>query len=218
MDEEALEKRFHHMLNSGEIYGTYNQDLLRYQYQCCHRVDKFNATPDTVEGFKEREKILRETVGTYGEGLYILPPVKANFGLKHVHFGKNVFVNFNVNFVDDADVFIGDNTLIGPNCTIATAEHLISPRIRSHHLQYNRSIHIGNNVWIGAGAIILSGVTIGDNSIVGAGSIVNKDVEPNTIVVGNPARVLRKITEEDDRFYDRGKEIPQEILDKYLKD
>jgi len=218
MDEEAMEKKYHTMLNSGEIYDCFNEELLMYQYQCCHRLDAYNATPDTVEGFKERDKLLKETVGTYGEGLYILPPIKANFGLKHVHFGKNVFVNFNNNFVDDADIFIGDNTLIAPNCTIATAEHLISPRLRKHNLQYNKPIHIGNNVWIGSGAIILSGITIGDNSIVGAGSVVTKDVEPNTVVVGNPARVLRKITEEDDHFYNRGKEIPQEILDKYLKD
>ena len=218
MDEDAMEQKFHTMLNSGEVYDCTNSELLMYQFYLCNRLGEYNATPDTVEGFQEREKILKKIVGTYGEGLYILPPIKANFGLKHVHFGKNIFINFNANFVDDGDVFIGDNTLIGPNCTIATAEHMISPRLRKHGLQYNKPVHIGNNVWIGSGAIILGGVTIGDNSIVGAGSVVTKDVEPNTIVVGNPARVLRKITGDDDRFYDRGKEIPQEILDKYLKD
>ena len=111
--------------------------------------------------------------------------------------------------------------MIGPNCTLATSIHPVSPRLRKYKIRRNRQIHIGCNVWLGAGAIILRGVTIGDNSIVGAGSVVTKDVPANVIVVGNPARVLRQITEEDDGEYqssDRfegGKPIPQAMLDKY---
>jgi len=104
--------------------------------------------------------------------------------------------------------------MIGPNCTLATAIHPVSPRLRKYKIQRNKPIHIGRNVWLGGGAIILPGVTVGDNSIVGAGSVVTKDVEPNTIVVGNPVRVLRKITADDD-LYEGGKPIPPELLEKY---
>ena len=122
--------------------------------------------------------------------------------------------NFSCCFVDDGDIYIGDDTMIGPNCTLATSIHPVSPRLRKYKIQRNRQIHIGRNVWLGAGAIILPGVTIGNNSIVGAGSVVTKDVPANVIVVGNPARVLRQITEDDDRF-EGGKPIPQAMLDKY---
>ena len=149
--------------------------------------------------------------------LYIIPPVYANCGLRHVHFAKDVVVNIDCKFVDDGDIFVGNNTLIGPGCTFATADHPISPRLRKHVLQRNKPIHIGENVWFGSGAIVLPGVTIGDNSIIGAGSVVTKDIPANVIAVGNPARVIREITDEDDRMAS-GKPIPQDVLDKYLQD
>jgi len=217
MADNDFEKKCDKLLNSGELYDSNDMEIVGYMFQSCQKIYDYNQTRDTPEGFQERDKILREITGTYGEGLFILPPIHANWGLKRVHFGKNVFINFNANLVDDADIYIGDNTMIGPNCTIATAQHPISPRLRMRKYQYNKPIHIGKNVWIGSCATILPGVTIGDNSVVGANSVVTKDVEPNTIVVGNPARVLRKITEEDDRFYDKGKSIPQDIIDKYLQ-
>ena len=150
----------------------------------------------------------------YNEGLCILPPVYANFGLNHVFFGKNVFVNFNSTFVDDANIYIGDNTLIGPDVNIATAIHPISPTLRRYGLQYNKQVHIGNNVWIGANATILPGVTIGDNTIIGAGAVVTHDIPKNVIAVGNPAKILREITEEDYLYFDK-KPIPKEILETY---
>lgn len=203
-------------LNSGELYDCIGEELIAYQHELVQKLNDFNRTSDTPKGLEEREHILKEIVGTYGEGLYILPPVSANFGLHNVHFGKNVTINFNVSFVDDGSIYIGDETMIGPNVSIITAQHPVSPGLRAYSLQYNKPVHIGKRVWLGAGAIILPGITVGDNSIVGAGSVVTHDVEENTIVVGNPARVLRKITAEDNRYYDHGKEIPQEIIDKYL--
>ena len=157
---------------------------------------------------------MKEAAGTYGEGLYIIPPIYANCGLANVHFGKNVIINFNANIVDDGDIFIGDDVMIGPNVKIAAACHPISPKLRKHKLQYNKPVHIGNNMWIGMGACILPGVTIGDNSIVGAGAVVTKDVPENVIVGGCPARVLREITDKDNEYFD-GKKIPDEILEKY---
>jgi len=209
-------EKYHYLLNSGEIYDSVDSELIEYQGELVKKISEFNHTSETPEGHKKREKILREVLGTYNEGLYIIPPIFANCGLRNVHVGTDVVINFNANFVDDGDIFIGDDCMIGPNVSIATAVHPVSPKLRKHKLQFNKPVHIGNNVWIGAAATILPGVTIGDNSIVGAGSVVTRDVEPDSIVVGSPAKLLRKINAEDDIFYDGSKKIPKEILDKYL--
>ena len=204
------------MANSGEIYDSVDEDFIAYQHLIVQRINDFNSTPDTEDGIKRREAILREAMGTYGENLYVIPPVYANCGLTNVHVGRNVVINFNCTFVDDGEIFIGDDCMIGPGCNLATSIHPISPRLRRHKLQYNKPIHIGNNVWFGAGVTVLPGVTVGDNAIVGAGSVVTKDVPSNAVVAGNPARLIRMITDEDDYTYEKGKRIPQEILDKYL--
>ena len=202
--------------NSGDIYDSVDDELIEYQHMLVERINEFNNTPDTPEGLKRRDEILREAMGTYGEGLYVIPPIYANFGLTNVHVGKNVVFNFNTMLVDDGEIVIGDDCMIGPGCHLATSVHPISPRLRKHKLQYNKPIHIGNNVWFGAGVTVLPGITVGDNAIVGAGSVVTKDVPAGAIVAGNPARLIRMITEEDDYTYEKGKQIPQEILDQYL--
>lgn len=207
------------LLNSGNLYAGIDEELLTYQHELVERLNQFNNTPDTLEGLKKREEILREALGTYGENLYIIPPIYANWGLKNVHVGKNVIFNFNVCLVDDADIFIGDDCLIGPGCHIITAQHPISPTLRKgkDKLQYNKPVHLGKNVWLGAGVIVLPGVTIGDNSIIAAGSVVTHNVAPNVIVAGTPAKVLRQITEEDNQIYDGKIPIPEDIIDKYMK-
>lgn len=215
MTEEQM-KAYRDMANSGEIYDSVDEDFIAYQHTVVQRLNEFNATPDTPEGLKRREEILREAMGTYGENLYVIPPIYANCGLTNIHVGKNVVINFNCTFVDDGEIFIGDDCMIGPGCNIATSVHPISPQLRRHKLQYNKPVHIGNNVWFGAGVTVLPGITVGDNAIVGAGSVVTKDVPANAIVAGNPARLIRMITEEDDVTYEKGKKIPKEILDKYL--
>lgn len=206
------------MLNSGELYDYSDEELITLQQEMVERLNRYNRTPETPEGLRQRETLLREALGTYGEGLCILPPVCANWGLRNLHVGKNVFFNFNVCLVDDADITLGDDCLIGPGCHLITAQHPVSPRLRKNQLQFNKPIRIGNNVWLGAGVIVLPGVTIGDNSIVAAGSVVTRDVEANVIAAGSPARVLRPITEEDDRVYDRTKPVPEALAEKYLRD
>ena len=111
-----MQKKFDKMkilLNSGVLYAGVDEELIAYQHELVERMNQFNNTSDTPEGLKKREEILREALGTYGEGLYIIPPIYANWGLKNVHVGKNVIFNFNVCLVDDADIFIGDDCLIG---------------------------------------------------------------------------------------------------------
>ena len=214
MIDRQKDEQYHEMLNNGQMYDSVDDEFIAYQHSLVQRLNDLNRTDDTPEGLQQRDAILRELCGTYGEGLYVIPPVMANCGMRHIHFGRNAVVNFGCKFVDDGDIFIGDDCMIGPGCILATSIHPISPRLRRYKIQRNKSIRLGSNVWLGAGAILMPGVTVGDNSIVGAGAVVTKDVEANTIVVGNPARVLRRITEDDDR-YEGGQPIPQELLEKY---
>lgn len=195
----TIDERYHGLLNSGELYDSSRKELTTCQHELVRRLDEYNATPETEEGRARRASLLRGLLGTYGEGLCLTPPVHANWGLRHVHVGRNVYFNFGASFVDDADVFIGDHCQFGPNVTICTAEHPLSPDLRRRGLQYNRPVRIGSDVWVGAGAIILAGVTIGEGAVVGAGSVVTRDVEPRTVVVGVPARVVRRIDEDEGR-------------------
>ena len=118
-----------------------------------------------------------------------------------------MYANFNLTLVDDGEIFIGDNVMFAPNVTLATGTHPIHPGLRSKKAQYNLPIYIGDNVWIGAGSIILPGVRIGDNTVIGAGSVVTKDIPSNVVAVGNPCRVLREINEQDLKYYEKEMEI-----------
>ena len=149
-------------MHNQELYITSGEELLGKQRKCLEKLYDFNMTrPSELE---KREKMLKDMFCEIGEGCYIEPPFHSNFGGKHVHFGKNVYANFNLTLVDDTHIYIGDYTMIGPNVTIATACHPIMPELREKAYQYNVPVHIGKNCWIGAGAVILPGITVGDNS------------------------------------------------------
>ncbi len=186
-------------LHSGQIYYPSSDEIMGEQLLCLEKLYDFNATRPLEQ--EKRGKMLREMFAEIGEGCYIEPPLRANWGGKHVHFGKMVYANFNLTLVDDTHIYVGDYTLIGPNVTIATAGHPINPELREKAYQFNRSVKIGRNCWIGAGAVIVPGVTIGDNTVIGAGSIVTKDIPANVVAVGNPCRVLREISDHDKEYY-----------------
>lgn len=186
-------------LHSGEIYYPSDDEIMKEQLLCLEKLYDFNMTRPLEQ--EKREAMLKEMFAEIGEGCYIEPPLHANWGGKHVHFGKMVYANFNLTMVDDTHIYVGDYTLIGPNVTIATAGHPIDPELREKAYQFNRSIRIGKNCWIGAGAVILPGVTIGDNTVIGAGSIVTKDIPSDVVAVGNPCKVLREIGEHDKEYY-----------------
>ncbi len=186
-------------LHSGQVYYPSSDEIMSEQLLCLEKLYDFNQTRPLEQ--EKREKMLKEMFAEIGENCYIEPPLHANWGGKHVHFGNNVYANFNLTLVDDTHIYIGDCTMIAPNVTIATAGHPINPELRETAYQFNRSIRIGRNCWIGAGAVILPGVTIGDNTVIGAGSIVTKDIPANVIAVGNPCRVLREIGEHDKEYY-----------------
>ena len=192
-------------IHSGNIYNPADDEIMELQLQCLDKLYDFNMTRPTQ--LDKREEMLKGMFAEIGENCYIEPPFHANWGGRHVHFGKNVYANFGLTLVDDTHIYVGDGTMFGPNCVIATAGHPIDAQLRERQLQYNIPVHIGKNCWLGAGVLVMPGVTIGDNSVIGAGSVVTKDIPANVIAVGNPCRVLREIGERDKEYYFKDRKI-----------
>ena len=192
-------------MHSGEIYNPSDDTIFEEQIKCLDRLYDFNATRPTE--LDKRSQMLKEMLAEVGENCYIEPPFHSNWGGKNVHLGKNVYFNFNATLVDDTHIYIGDCTMLGPNVVIATAGHPILPELREKALQFNLPVHIGKNCWLGAGVIVLPGVTIGDNTVIGAGSVVTKDIPANVVAVGNPCKVLREINEHDKEYYYKDRRI-----------
>lgn len=197
-------------MEKGLVYYCGDEEIMGDQVLCLEKQYDYNLTRP-LEGEK-RFKLLKSMFAEIGEGTYIEPPLHANWGGKHCHFGKRVYANFNLTLVDDMDIYVGDDCMLGPNVVIATAGHPIDPELRKRCTQYNAEVHIGNNVWLGAGVIVMPGVTIGDNSVIGAGSIVTKDIPSNVVAVGNPCKVMREIGEKDKIYYFKDKKIDWENL------
>lgn len=197
-------------LHTGELYLPGDEEITKVQFKCLDRLYDFNRTRPSE--LKKREEMLKEMFAEIGEQCYIEPPLHANFGGAHVHFGKNIYANYNLTLVDDTHIYVGDYTMIGPNVTIATAGHPIIPELRERGYQYNMPVRIGRNCWIGAAAVILPGITIGDNVVVGAGSVVTKDLPSDVVAVGNPCRVLRKVNEHDREYYFKDRKIAYDKL------
>lgn len=197
-------------LHTGELYLPDDEEIMKEQLQKLDRLYDFNQIRPTE--LDKRARMLKEMFAEIGENCYIEPPLHANFGGAHVHFGKNVYANFGLTLVDDTHIYVGDYTMLGPNVVIATAGHPILPELREKAYQYNMPVRIGRNCWIGADAILLPGVTIGDNVVVGAGSVVTKDLPSGVVAVGNPCRVLREVNEHDREYYFKDRKIDYENL------
>ena len=189
--------------DSGRLYFCDAPDLQAQQLQCLELQYDYNATRPAEQ--EKRQQLLRRMFAEIGTGCYIEPPLHANWAGKNVHFGNNVYANFSLTLVDDTDIYVGDNVLFGPNVVLCTGTHPVDPALRARQAQYNLPIHIGKNVWFGAGSTVLPGVTIGENSVIGAGSVVTHDIPANVVAVGTPCRVLRPITEQDAKVYDKNR-------------
>lgn len=195
---------------TGDLYLPNDAAITEEQNACLELLYTFNQTRPSEQ--EKRNQLLKQMFAEIGENCYIEPPFHANFGGKHVHFGKNVYANFNLTMVDDGHIYVGDSTMFAPGVIVATAGHPILPELRETVYQYNMPVHIGKNCWIGAGAIILPGVTIGDQVVVGAGSVVTKDLPSNVVAVGNPCRVVREINEHDRIYYFKNRKIDWDTL------
>lgn len=192
-------------MTSGELYFCSDEAILSEQEKCLDMLYDYNQTRPT-EG-KKRTELLKKMCAECGENVYIEPPFHSNWGGKHCHFGKNVYANFNLTCVDDTHIYVGEYTMLGPNVVLSSAGHPILPELREKIYQYNMPIHIGRNCWLGAGVVVLPGITIGDGSVIGAGSIVTKDIPSGVVAVGNPCRVLREISAHDREYYFKDKKI-----------
>lgn len=192
-------------MHTGELYLPGDDEIMKEQLKRLDRLYDFNNTrPSELE---KRQELLKEMFAEIGDGCYIEPPFYSNFGGGHVHFGNNVYCNFGVTMVDDTHIYVGDNTMFGPHVVVATAGHPILPQLREKAYQYNAPVHIGKNCWLGAGVLVMPGVSIGDNSVIGAGSVVTKDIPSDVVAAGTPCRVLREIGEHDREYYFKDRKI-----------
>ncbi len=197
-------------MEKGLLYNPSAEEIMAEQFPYQDKLWEFNKLlPSQV---KEKEAYMKEVFAECGDDCYIELPFRANWGGHHVHFGNRVYANFNLTLVDDGHIYVGDCVMFGPNVTVATANHPIEAGLRGKGYQYNKDVHIGDNVWIGANTVIVPGVTIGRNAVIGAGSIVTKDIPDNVVAVGNPCRVLREVGEKDREYFYKDEKIDWENL------
>ncbi|MBM7600272.1 maltose O-acetyltransferase [Virgibacillus halotolerans] len=175
---------------SGELFYPADQELEAERNLARSITRLFNQTKETE--LEKRTTLLKELFGSTGKELYIEPSFRCDYGYT-IHVGENFYANYNCVILDEGGVTIGDNCFIAPGVHIYTATHPLNPYERNTGAEYGKAVTIGNNVWIGGGAIINPGVNIGDNVVIASGAVVTKDVLDNMLVGGNPARVIKQI-------------------------
>ncbi|MBQ4037358.1 MAG: sugar O-acetyltransferase [Clostridia bacterium] len=205
-----MDPNYEKKMHSGELYMPYSDEAMRVQNACQEKLYDYNATRPSEH--EKRRQLLKEMFAEIGEGCYFEPPLHISWGGRQCHFGKNVYANFNLTLVDDTHIYVGDNTMFAPNVVVASAGHPTNPALRNQRLQFNATVRIGKNCWIGAGAVIVPGVTIGDDVVIGAGSVVTRDIPSGVVAVGNPCRVIRKAGGRDREYYFKDRPVPAELL------
>ncbi|MGF1749314.1 sugar O-acetyltransferase [Vibrio cionasavignyae] len=175
---------------AGEPYLAWDPELYQARIRCREILKQLNdSIPDSPQWNEAKETLIEQN----GGGLYLEPPFRCDYG-SNIQVGKNFYANFNCVILDVNLVEIGDNVLLAPNVQIYTAGHPLEAKARvDEGVEFGLPIKIGNNVWIGGGAIICPGVNIGDNTVIGAGSVVTKDIPSNVLAVGNPCKVIKAI-------------------------
>lgn len=188
-----------------------SDDAVMEEQKVCRRILQELNFADRSD-FDEISRIVKKLLGK-SENAFINPPFYCDYG-SHIEVGKNFFANYNCTIIDVAKVTIGDNCQMAPNVSIYTAGHPLHPVSRNSLYEYGISVTIGDNVWIGGNTVILPGVHIGSNTVIGAGSVVTKDIPDWAVAVGNPCRVVRKITEEDKKYYYKDRVFDPEAWEK----
>ncbi|CAN5771158.1 sugar O-acetyltransferase [soil metagenome] len=175
---------------AGEEYMATDPQLVEERLHCIELLERFHALAGRDE--PGRLAVLRELFGAVGEETLIQPPFRCDYGY-NIRIGRRSFVNYGGVFLDVNPITIGDEVLIAANVQLLTATHPLDAKRRRAWWEYARPISIADGAWIGGGAIVLPGISIGRDAIVGAGAVVTRDVEPGTVVAGNPARVIRRL-------------------------
>lgn len=185
-DDRSMRER----MLAGDLYIADDPELAADSVRALELADRYaRVWPGNREG---AAGLLRELLGALGEGTEIRPPLFVDYG-KYITVGARTFINYNLTALDVAPITIGDDVQIGPNVQLLTPTHPVQAELRREKLEAAKPIVIGDNVWIGGGAIVLPGVTVGENTVIGAGAVVTKDLPANVIAVGNPAKVVRSI-------------------------
>ena len=178
-------------MQKGLLYDANYDESLKSERigakKICHQYNSLS-----YENFEQKNKVLKELLGKTGDNFTIEPSFYCDYGY-NIEIGENFYSNHNLVILDPGRVVFGDNVFIGPNCGFYTANHPLSPEIRNKGLEDAKPIFVGNNVWFGGNVTVLSGVTIGNNCTIGAGSVVVKSIPDNSLAVGNPCRVIKKI-------------------------
>ncbi len=176
---------------AGELYDGGDPLLIEMRLKARKLFTQYNQT--NYGDNKQRYEIMQQLLGTIGTKIDIQAPFYCDYGC-FIHAGENVFMNFNCIILDCNHVYLGDNVFFGPNVQVYTAYHPLNAHERIKGPEFAAPVSIGNNVWVGGGAIICQGITIGDNTTIGAGSVVTKDIPPNVFAAGNPCRVIRELS------------------------
>ncbi len=188
----------------GKPYMASDKELQKDRLEAqraCYRYNQIDP-----KNYKERKALIRGLFGETDALFCIEQPFYCDYGF-NIRIGNNFFSNYHLTILDCAPVTIGENVMFGPNVSIYTAGHPIHPEIRNTGLEFALPVTIGDNVWIGGNVVINPNVNIGANSVIGSGSVVTKDIPANVIAVGNPCKVIRKITDEDKKYYYKNREI-----------
>jgi maltose O-acetyltransferase len=179
----------HERMLAGDLYDALDPELVAARAHARDLCWALNATLESQQN--ERRRLLQQLLGSGGDSVWMQPPFYCDYGT-NIHCGERVYFNFNCVVLDVCEVRIGDFTLFGPGVQILTPLHPLDAELRRKQ-EYGRPVHIGADVWVGAGALILPGVCIGDRAVIGAGSVVTKDVPGDVLALGNPCRVVRSI-------------------------
>lgn len=188
------------LMLAGELYNSFDNELQNDCKRSRQLTRLFNTT--TEEQLEYRTELLKKLFKKTGEHIYIEPPFHCDYG-SNISVGEKFYANFDCIILDVNEVVIGDNVLFAPKVCVFTAGHPIDADVRNSFVEYGKKVTIGNNVWVGGCTVINPGVTIGNNVVIGSGSVVTKDIPDNVIAVGNPCKVLRKITDEDKIYWEK---------------
>ena len=190
--EEPPERSMRDRMLAGELYLADDPEIQAEFQRGQALSEEYNRTP--ISGAVKRRKLLEELLGGIGEGTEIRAPFHVDYGSR-IFIGARTFANFGLMALDVAEIRIGDDVQIGPNVQLLTATHPTDPDLRRDKWESGEPISIGNNVWLGGGAIVLPGITIGDNTVVGAGAVVTRNLPSDVIAVGSPAHVVRHLAD-----------------------
>lgn len=167
-----------------------NEVAKEYEDNSLYKCQQYNVLPANNEELKK--KAIKGIIGKSNEDICVVQPFQCAYG-KHIEVGNHFFANMGCVMLGEGGIKFGDNVLIAPNCVYSSVEHPTDPTLRKEGFDFAKPIIVGNNVWFGAGCIVLAGVTIGDNTVIGAGSVVTKDIPANVVAVGNPCRVIKRV-------------------------